>query len=143
MVSQLRINTSSLFQTSSVACTNFNGTSKKITFSVLSNNLFCMHAQFRMMLQYTSLSLSLSPLSGSDPHLLSEILSSLICIVQNTMQACSRPVPQDGIVIPIIQTSQRSDPIIFKCNDGYQPTEEFSTLCLQNGTWIINPNGIW
>ena len=35
MVTQLHINTSSLFQTSSVACTNFNGTSKKITFSVL------------------------------------------------------------------------------------------------------------
>ena len=138
MASQLRINTSSLFQTSSVACTNFYGTSKKITFSVLGNNLFCMlNSEWCYSI---SLFLSLSPLSGSDPHLLS--LPLLICIVQNTMQACSRPVPQDGIVIPIIQTSQRNDPIIFKCNDGYQPTEEFSTLCLQNGTWIINLNGI-
>ena len=37
MVSQLHIMTSSEFQTSSVACTNFNGTSKNITFSVLGN----------------------------------------------------------------------------------------------------------
>lgn len=35
MVSQLRIRTSSLFQSSSVACTSFNGTSQNITFSVL------------------------------------------------------------------------------------------------------------
>ena len=35
MISQLRIRTSSLFQTSMVACTDVNGTSKNITFSVL------------------------------------------------------------------------------------------------------------
>ena len=35
MISQLHIMTSSEFQTSSVTCTNFNGTSKTITFSVL------------------------------------------------------------------------------------------------------------
>ena len=35
MASQLHIRTSSLFQTSTVSCKNFNGTSKKITFSVL------------------------------------------------------------------------------------------------------------
>ena len=35
MMSQLHIMTSSEFQTSSVTCTNFNGTSKTITFSVL------------------------------------------------------------------------------------------------------------
>ena len=35
MVSQLCIRTSSLFQSSSVACTSFNGTSQNITFSVL------------------------------------------------------------------------------------------------------------
>ena len=35
MMSQLRIMTSSEFQTSYVTCTNFNGTSKTITFSVL------------------------------------------------------------------------------------------------------------
>ena len=39
MVSQLHIMTSSEFQTSSVACTNFNGTSQKITFSVLGKYL--------------------------------------------------------------------------------------------------------
>ena len=39
MVSQLRIMTSSEFQTSSVACTNFYGTSQTITFSVLSKYL--------------------------------------------------------------------------------------------------------
>lgn len=38
MVSQLHITTSSMFQTSSVVCTNFNGTSKIITFSVLGMN---------------------------------------------------------------------------------------------------------
>ena len=39
MVSQLHIMTSSKFQTSSVACTNFNGTSQEITFSVLGKYL--------------------------------------------------------------------------------------------------------
>ena len=39
MVSELHIMTSSLFQTSSVACTNFNGTSQNITFSVLGKYL--------------------------------------------------------------------------------------------------------
>ena len=47
MISQLHIMTSSEFQTSSVTCTNFNGTSKKITFSVLGKYytiiiLYCM-----------------------------------------------------------------------------------------------------
>ena len=35
MASQLNITTSSQFQTSTVACKNFNGSSKEITFSVL------------------------------------------------------------------------------------------------------------
>ena len=39
MVSQLHIMTSSEFQTSSVTCTNFDGTSQTITFSVLSKYL--------------------------------------------------------------------------------------------------------
>ena len=39
MVSQLHIMTSSEFQTSSVTCTNFNGTSQKISFSVLGKYL--------------------------------------------------------------------------------------------------------
>ena len=39
MVSQLHIMTSSEFQTSSVTCTNFNGTSQEITFSVLGKYL--------------------------------------------------------------------------------------------------------
>ena len=39
MVSQLHIRTSSLFQTSSVACTNHKGTSKKIIFSVLGKSM--------------------------------------------------------------------------------------------------------
>ena len=48
MVSQLRITTSSLFQTSTVACTNSNKASKSITFSVLST-LYIIHANHRVL----------------------------------------------------------------------------------------------
>ena len=44
MTSKLRINTSSQFPTSTVACTNVNGTSKNITFSVLGTfHKFCVY----------------------------------------------------------------------------------------------------
>ena len=56
--------------------------------------------------------------------------------------ACSQPTTQSGILIPHIQVSQRNDPITFKCKDGYRPTKEFSTLCLQNGTWTMEPNDV-
>ena len=69
-------------------------------------------------------------------------LSPFSHVPEITIKACARPVPQDGIVIPIIQTSQRNDPVTFKCKDGYQPNGELSTLCLQNGTWTMDPNDV-
>ena len=125
MVSQLRIRTSSLFQTSSVACTNYNGTSKNITFSVLGMYYACIVLIYILCLFLSDFSLSISLASSS-----------------HFIKACSRPVPQDGIVIPIIQTSQRNNPITFRCKDGYRPTVKFSTLCLQNGTWTRDPNDV-
>ena len=56
--------------------------------------------------------------------------------------ACPQPTPKSGTVMAIIQISQRNDPITFKCKDGYWPNGEFSTLCLQNGTWTIDPNDV-
>ena len=56
--------------------------------------------------------------------------------------ACPQPTPKSGFVMPIIQISQRNNLITFKCKDGYWPNEEFSTICLQNGTWTMDPNDI-
>ena len=138
MISQLHITTSSEFQTSSVACTNFNGTSKTITFSVLGKYYnIILYAQLRMR-YHGFLSLFSPPCIFS----FSVAYELYKYFQKHAIKACSRPVPQDGIVIPIIQTSQRNDPITFKCKDGYWPTKEFSTFCLENGTWTFDPNDV-
>ena len=59
MTSELRIRASSQFPTSTVACTNVNGTSKNITFSVLGTlHKFCVYTYKWAIIEYESLLLN-------------------------------------------------------------------------------------
>ena len=59
MTSELHIKTSSQFPTSTVACTNVNGASKNITFSVLGTfHKFCVYTYKRAIIELQELTIS-------------------------------------------------------------------------------------
>ena len=59
----------------------------------------------------------------------------------NTGQQCLQPMPpQHGILEPLIRDIM--DPnfnVTFKCRRGFEPSEQFTAICLNNGTWSPSP----
>ena len=54
---------------------------------------------------------------------------------------CLKPAPPlNGVLEPLLKEFVfPNSNVTFKCKRGFEPSEKFTTVCLENGTWSPSP----